>query len=441
MVFRRFFERRPTEAERPERLDDDRDLSDDEDADDAAPEEVEELPPPDHARRARAVLPTGASTGSKRPAALYGREDSQGPTHFVSAHGCRLVTAEGRELIDCTMALGAVALGYAEPRITAAVVDAAGQGHVAGLSPLIEIDVAERLCEVVPCAEQVQFLKSGAEAVSAAVRVARAHTGRELVIGSGYFGWHDWATDAVGVPQGTRAAFRSVPFDDVDALERAVREAGSRLAAIVLEPVVERLPSERWASRARELCDRHDAVLVFDEMKTGFRLRPGGYQELSGVTPDLAAFGKAMANGWPLAAVVGRESIMSAARRTWISSTLASEAVSLAAANAVLDWHAEADVCDAIWSAGREMRERVDAAIAASGVRGVRTEGIDPMWLLRFDEPAVETRFLELAADEGVLFKRGAYNYASVAHDEEALLEIERCASAALVALRDEVGG
>jgi glutamate-1-semialdehyde 2,1-aminomutase len=133
--------------------------------------------------------------------------------------------------------------------------------------------------------------------------------------------------------------------------------------------------------------------------------------------------------------------LMRAARDTWISSTLASEATAIAAASAVLDWHEQADICDALATTGRELRAGVEAAIEASGVEGVTVDGIDPMWLLRFDTPRRETRFLELAALEGVLFKRGAYNYASVAHDDETIREVEAAASAALVALRDEERG
>jgi glutamate-1-semialdehyde aminotransferase len=145
-----------------------------------------------------------------------------------------------------------------------------------------------------------------------------------------------------------------------------------------------------------------------------------------------------MANGYPLAVVAGRRDIMQAARNTWISSTLASESTALAAAWAVLDWHEQAEICDALASTGREIREGVVAAIAASGIEGVSVDGIDPMWFLRFDDPARETRFLELAAREGVLFKRGAYNYASIAHDDETIREVEAASSAAFVALRDE---
>ncbi|HET9684504.1 MAG TPA: hypothetical protein VFP15_10395, partial [Gemmatimonadaceae bacterium] len=143
-------------------------------------------------------------------------------------------------------------------------------------------------------------------------------------------------------------------------------------------------------------------------------------------------------NGYPIAAVVGREPIMAAARETWISSTLASESTALAAALAVLDWHDRADICATLAETGREMRAAVDRAIMASGIGGVTTQGIDPMWLMRWDDPAMESRFLLRALDEGVLFKRGAYNFAAIAHDEDALQEIESAASAAFVALVEE---
>jgi len=445
MPFRRFFDRgakdAPSDAVAEPAVED----ATDEESDDASEAidtealEAEEQQSADWRARARAVLPTGASTGSKRPDALYGSPDGIGPTHFTQAVGCRVIDTDGNELIDCSMALGAVALGYAEPTVTRAVIDVVSTGHVSGLSSVYEVDVAERLCGVIPCADRVQFLKSGAEAMAAAVRIARTYTARELVIACGYFGWSDWCSeDAAGVPEGTRRAIRRVPFDDIPALERAVSDAGAQLAAIVLEPVIERLPSIEWISRARELATAAGAVLVFDEIKTGFRLRTGGYQAYAEVVPDLAAFGKAMANGYPLAAVVGDRDVMDAARRTWISSTLASDATALAAAAAVLSWHDSADICESLWAIGADLRRAVTSAIEASGIGGVTVGGLDPMWILRFDQPERERRFLELAVSHGVLFKRGAYSYAALAHDEDAIRLVEGAASAAFVDLRDE---
>jgi glutamate-1-semialdehyde aminotransferase len=369
---------------------------------------------------------------------MYGAFDAHGPTHYTQAVGCRVTDVAGDEYVDCSMALGAVALGYAEPNVTRAVIDAAAHGNVSGLSSLREVELAERLCAAIPCAEMAQFFKSGAEAISAGVRIARTYTGRDVVVGCGYFGWHDWSADAAGVPAGTRANFRRVAFDDVDALEQAVTDVGDKLAAIVLEPVIERLPSTEWISKARELCDARGAVLIFDEIKTGFRLRTGGYHAYADAKPDLAAFGKAMANGYPLSAIVGKREIMHAAAKTWISSTLGGESTAIAAAWTVLDWHEQADICESLWTHGAELRKAVGTAIEASGIDGVTVDGLDPMWLLRFDEPAREQRFLELAAVNGVLFKRGAYNYAAVAHDEDAVQAVEEAASAAFVELLEE---
>ena len=407
----------------------------DEEAVDDSTEATQEMD--DWATRASRLIPGGTSTGSKRAQSLYGGPAPGLPTHFARAAGCHVITANGETLVDCTMALGSVSLGYSEPQLTRAVIETLANGGVTGLAPALEVEVAERFCGVIPCAERVLFTKTGADAMSAAVRLARTYTGRDVVVGCGYFGWHDWSSTAAGVPSPTRSLFKSVPFDDVAALEKAVTEAGDALAAIVLEPVIERMPSEPWVKRARELCDARRAVLIFDEMKTGFRLATGGYQQYAKITPDLAAFGKAMANGFPIAAVCGNADIMSAAEKTWISSTLATETGSLAAVAAMLSWHEKADICQSLWSTGAEMREIVTNARNAAGITGVTVEGIDPMWFLRFDDPATETAFLRAAVQNGVLFKRGAYNFAAVAHDEEALMEIERAASAAFVALRE----
>ncbi len=388
-------------------------------------------------RRAVASIVGGASTGSKRVEALYGGSEPRGPLHFRSAHGCTVTAADGRSYIDCTMALGSVALGYADPAVTDAVAAAARNGNVSAWSPMLEIEVAERLCAAIPCAERVRFLKTGAEAIAAAVRIARTATGRSVVIGCGYFGWLDWASDAAGVPDAVRTGFTAVPFDDILALERAVAAADD-LAAVVIEPVIERLPGDAWLRRARELCDARGAVLIFDEIKTGFRVRTGGYQGASGILPDLAAVGKALANGFPLAAVVGRADVMDAARRTWISSTLASESTALAAASAVLDRHDREDVCAALARIGRSMQAVVERALVASGYAGARLAGIEPMWMIRFATDADGARFVELGLEHGVIFKRGAYNFASLAHDDRAVAAIEAAATSAFATLARE---
>lgn len=375
--------------------------------------------------RARAVILSGASTGSKRASALYGGAESRSPElpmHYRRAWGCRLETADHRVLVDCTMALGAVALGYADPGVVAATQQASSAGAVSGLSPMLEVELAERLVDIVPCAEMVRFLKSGAEATSAAVRLARAATGRATVIACGYFGWHDWSNPGAGVPASAHADVVVVPFEDIDALAQAVQAAGASLAAIVIEPLVHHVASFDWLRAARAHCDRLGAVLIFDEIKTAFRIRPGGVQELAGVTPDLTSLGKALANGHPLAAVVGRRAVMQAAQHAWISSTLASETTALAAAMAVLDRHAREDVCAGLVATGTCMQQAMREGIAgAAPALGLAVDGPAPMFRLVSAQDAVLDALVAHAVQAGVLVKRGAYQFASLAHDDTAL--------------------
>jgi glutamate-1-semialdehyde 2,1-aminomutase len=443
MAFRNLFGKKEEPPVTPEDDEPAAETEPDEDAEaESGVAEWEEPADPDRQFRERAVavIPGGSSTGSKQPATLYGAMSDLAPTHYTRAHGCVITTPTGQTLIDCTMALGSVSLGYADEGVMRAVLEAVANSPVSGLAHVSEVDVAEHLCEVIPCAERVRFLKTGAEGVAAAVRIARVATGRSAVVCSGYFGWHDWANEGQGIPSGVHAHVQRVPFDDLPALEAAIAAAGTDLACVVLEPVVERLPSDGWLAAARAACDRAGAVLIFDEMKTGFRLATGGFQSVASVTPDVAVFGKAMANGFPVAAVVGHADVMSAAGRTWITSTAAGESVALAAVSAVLERYAEVDVCESLARAGRQMRAAVETALVASELPGVTVHGLDQMWFLKFEDAAVETRFLELGATSGILFKRGAYNYAALAHDDEAtLVEIERLASTVCVTLKEEL--
>lgn len=364
---------------------------------------------------------------------MYG-SGVHGPTHYTSAAGCRLTTAEGAELVDFTMALGSVALGYADPEVTEAVIAAARSGSIAALPHTLEVTVAEQLQAAVPRAEQVRFLKSGAEAVAAAVRIARTHTGRDHILCCGYFGWLDWSSDAAGVPPATRALCTRIPFGDIDAAREAAVGVRNDLAAIVIEPVIERMAPVEWLHALRELCDELGALLIADEIKTGFRVHTAGALTRQGINPDLLVFGKALANGYPLAVVAGRASVMQAAQRTWISSTLACETTALAAASAVLARHAREDVCGRLSAIGTAMRAGVERALAAGGAGGVRSEGIAPMWFLRFESESREANVLAHARSSGVLLKRGAYNFASLAHDDAALTELEQALEAAFAA-------
>jgi glutamate-1-semialdehyde 2,1-aminomutase len=361
------------------------------------------------ARRAARAVAGFTSTGSKTPEAMFGGPG--GPTHLLRASGARVRTADGRDLLDWTMALGAVGLGYAHPRVVEAAERAVRDGAVGPLPHRLEVEVAERLCAAYPGAQRVRFLKTGAEAVAAAVRLARAATGRDRVVHAGYHGWLDGPTAGVGVPAPTAELWTPVPFDDVAALEVAVAR-GEAPAAILLEPVVERAPSAAWLAAARRLAGER-SVLIFDEIKTGFRLGPGGAAARWEVTPDLAVLGKALANGFPLAAVVGRGDLMERVRATWISSTLATEFVALAAAGAVLDVWSDTDVAGHLARTGRAIQD----GLAALAAPGLDLCGLPEMWFLRFGEVERERDFLLACVRKGVLLKRGGYNFPSLSHE------------------------
>lgn len=397
-----------------------------------------EMPADDWRSRAADIIPGGSSTGSKRPETLYGSRafDSGLPTHFERAEGCRLWAPDGRRYLDCGMALGAVGIGYADVAVTRAVVTAAQAGTVTSLPHRLEVEVAEALVELVPCAEQVRFLRTGAEATAAAVRIARTLTGRDRVVACGYFGWLDWTSEAKGVSEATRRAVTWVPFNDVEALEDAVEQADGPPAAIILEPLVHDLATVAWLTAARRAADRVGAVLIFDEVKTAFRVRTGGVQSLTGVTPDLTTLGKAMANGYPLAAVVGRSAVMQAVASTWISSTAAAESTGLAAAMAVIEWHRRLDVCARMADAGGQLQEIIGAALAEAPWVGVRPEGPPMMWRLVAEVPEQLDALVAVAAHQGVLLKRGAYQFGAVAHDEAALDELARAMPTIMDALR-----
>ncbi len=364
------------------------------------------------------------STRSKGPDALFAGPG--GPTHQVRSQDCRVETADGRVLLDWTSALGAVSLGYAHPGVVEAAERAVRDGAAGPLPPALEVRVAERLCASYPGAKQARFFKTGAEAVAAAVRLARVATGREAVVHCGYHGWLDGPTGGAGVPAATAAHWHAVPFNDAAALEAAVASHGP--AAILIEPVVEQAPDPAWLAAARGAADRHGAVLVFDEIKTAFRLARAGAAERWGVVPDLAVLGKALANGFPLAAVLGRADLMARVRETWISSTLATEFVSLAAADAVLDVWDREDVAghiDRIGSIVLEDLARMEARAVWPSDR-LAVMGLPAMWLLRFGSAEAERAFLLAAVRRGVLLKRGAYNFPGLAHGEpEALRTVE----------------
>lgn len=365
-------------------------------------------------------IPGFTSTGSKRPDALFGTyaiaDDL--PVRMESASGSRIRDDRGREYLDFVMALGAVALGYGHPVVARAAIGAIEAGGIGPLSPTLEREVAERIASLMPWMERIRFLKTGADAVSAALRLARTHTGRELVVACGYHGWHDWCQGGdPGVPARIGTLTRRIPFNHPDSARRVIRAAGDTLAAVIVEPVVEAAPDPEWLTVLREETARVGAVLVFDEIKTVGRVAVGGASERWGVRPDLAVIGKAIANGFPLAAVGGSAAVMDEAHRTWISSTTATEFVSLAACAATLDVLVAEEVPATLARLGAPLHAGL-VELAARHPRQIdRVIGIPEMCAFAFRSDDAGARVAAECARRGILFKRGAYNFVSAAHD------------------------
>lgn len=363
------------------------------------------------------------STGSKRPEALFGGSDPTLPLRMVQSTGCRVEDLHGNTYLDFIMALGAVALGYGHPAVNQAVMDAVERGGIGPVSPRDEGELAHELGELMPWLEQVRFLKTGAEAVAAAVRLARVHTGRDHVLGCGYHGWLDWCSTAAGVPAAVRDLYAAIPFNGIGAGREAIRRAGSRLACVVLEPVVETAPDPDWLQVVREESRRAGALLIFDEIKTAFRVHPGGAVQRWGGDPDLVVVGKAIANGYPLAAVGGRAEIMERVQDTWISSTTATEFVSLAAARATLQVVRREQLPERLGRLGARLYAGLEDLAARFPARVAGVGGIAELCYLRYHDDGFSQQVARHCARRGLLFKRSAYNFVSLAHDDHTVDE------------------
>jgi len=358
------------------------------------------------------------STGSKRPEALFGEHSADLPSRMVRSSGCHVWDDAGREYTDYIMGLGSVALGYGHLEVTRAATAAVEAGVVGPLAPVLEEEVAAELCRLLPWIEQVRFLKSGAEAMAAAVRLARVATGRESILGCGYHGWLDWCQGREGVPLSTRALYDELPFNDANAARELIRSLGDRLAAVVFEPLRGTEPDSEWLKTLREETAHAGALLIVDEIKTVGRLAVGGACERYGIRPDLVVIGKAIANGFPLAAVGGRAEIMAAVSRTWISSTLATEFVSLAAAKATLGVLASQGVPEHLRRVGGRLLDGLSALRRRHPDLVIGVGGVAEMCFLQYADESASRAVTSACAHAGLLFKRSAYNFVSLAHTD-----------------------
>jgi glutamate-1-semialdehyde aminotransferase len=342
--------------------------------------------------RARALIPGASQTVSKGPTQWV---QGVAPAFVARAKGASVWDVDGNEYLDFPMALGPVILGHAYPAVNTAIARQLEDGITYTLPHRLEVEVAERIHELVPCAERVRFGKTGSDATSAAVRLSRAVTGRDHVVVMGYHGWHDWYVGSTsrsrGVPRAVQLLVENVPFGDLDALRERFDGRPGEIACVVLEPVGLREPHDGELQAICDLAREHGAVVVFDEVISGFRLAPGGAQERYGVVPDLACFGKALGNGMPVSAVAGRADVMDALDDVFFSGTHGGEALSLAAVCATLDVMRDEPVHAHLWRLGAALQSGLRERIAAHGLAGVvSASGAAPWTLVVVREPHPE---------------------------------------------------
>lgn len=384
---------------------------------------------------AKQRIPGGTQLLSKRPEMFA---PGLWPAYAREARGCEVIDLDGRRFIDMTTSgIGSCLLGYADPDVTAAVQRRIARGSMCSLNAAEEVELADLLIEIHPWAEQVRFARSGGESMAIATRIARASTKRDKIAFCGYHGWSDWylaanlkpdgASDDLhghllpglaptGVPRGLAGTALPFTYNRLEELEQIVTRHGHELAAVVMEPTRSADPQPGFLEGVRELCNRCGAALVFDEISSGWRMHLGGVHMKYGVEPDIAVFAKAISNGHPMAAIIGRRRVMDAAQTSFISSTYWTEAVGPTAALATIRKLRQVNIAAHTNRIGNLMREGWQALSQRCNLP-VKVSGHAPLLHLSFDHEhaaALSTLFTARMLDQG--FLAGSGFYPSFAH-------------------------
>lgn len=384
--------------------------------------------------KAKTLIPGGTQLLSKRPE-MYAPE--QWPAYYSSAAGCELADLDGNEYLDfSTNGIGACVLGYADRDVDEAVMKAIHRGQASTLNCPEEVELAELLTELHPWAKMVRYTRSGGEAMAVAVRIARAKTGREKVIVCGYHGWHDWylaggghleGLTTKGVPTALTFSVKTVPYNSFSDMEQSVlpKFRTDLPAAIVMEVVRNQVPEPNYLEKVRSLCSDHGIPLIFDEITSGFRIANGGAHLHYGVNPDIAVFAKAMSNGYPMAAIIGTEEVMSAAQDTFISSTSWTERIGPSSAIATIKKFRSHNVSRSLSVTGRIIQDGWRNLARTCGLR-IDISGIPPLAHISFESQEVATLFTQEMLEYGIL--AGTSFYPTFAHKlEHTVRYLEAC--------------
>ena len=390
---------------------------------------------PDLYRKARTRIPGGTQLLSKRPEMFL---PEQWPAYYSRAQGAEIWDLDGRRYIDMSYSgIGSCILGYADPDVNEAVRAAIDAGSMTTLNCPEEVELADLLCELHPWAGMVRYARCGGEAMAVAVRIARARTAREKIAFCGYHGWHDWYLAAnlpgegaleghllpglapAGVPASLSGTALGFHYNRLDELEQIVSANPGELAAIVMEPVRSTEPAPGFLESVRSLARDSGAVLIFDEVTAAFRKNTGGAHLCYGVAPDIAVFAKAISNGYPMAAIIGRGDAMKAAEDSFISSTYWTEKIGPAAALATIHKHRRLDVPKQLDKIGRLVQAGWSAAAAGTSLP-IAVSGLPALshFTINLENAqAVRTLFTQMMLDRGFLATNAFY--AMYAHTEQ----------------------
>lgn len=366
------------------------------------------------------------------------------PLFVTHSLGCKTWDIDGNEYIDLVSSLAAVTLGYGELQVNRAVSEQLALGVTLSLPSLLEYEVAQLIHELVPSAEKIRFGKTGSDATTGAIRIARAFTNREHILIGGYHGWHDWNIGITsmnsGVPKSVQRLSHSFMLNDVNSFENLISQFSDDIAAVILEPISYFSPTNEFLNYLRFRTQELGIILVFDETVTGFRVAPGGAQEFLGVTPDLTTFGKGIANGFPLSVLCGRADLMNLMDQVFFSGTFGGELLSLAAAKVVLTKVRDENVTGTLGKIGAQLNLAVSKIIADLDFKGLSLSG-HPSWQFLVwdnrefkDLSKAKTLFMQEMFYQGVLIL-GSHNV-TLAHDSEAIQIIAKSYSKALEKLQ-----
>lgn len=385
----------------------------------------------EHLERAKKVIPLASQTFSK----CYTQFSVGGTPLFIErGSGGHVWDLDGNKFVDTLMALAPVNLGYANEEVDAAVIAQIKKGVVFSLPGKLEAELAEKICSLIPGAAMARFGKNGSDATSGAVRAARAATGRDRIACSGYHGWQDWYIGTTlrhkGVPEATKRLTHSFKYNDIASLEALFSEYPSQIAAVILEPIGVEHPRDNFLQKVKEVTHKNGALLIFDEMITGFRIALGGAQAHFGVEADLACFGKAVANGYPISVVTGRREIMKEFEEIFFSFTFGGELASMAAALRTIEILEREPVIEHLHRQGQRWQDGYNALAQEFGLASrTKAIGYGAHHVISFvtekGEPdlAMRTVYEETMAENGVL-TLGSHNpcYAHTPADTEKIL-------------------